>query len=139
SHPGARRPLDVCITLQAASGGDPGLRRRRPRHDRKIPAATDGAAGEAALVVVPAEAGACRAGFIRPAPRANEFAPTFLVSRDDNLMRFRLESRHAELPEQERERIGALFVLRLLGRAEAVSCIEVDAQQNGLAAGGCCL
>ena len=43
---------------------------------------------------------------------------------------------HACLPEQEREGVGALFVLRLLGRADAVTFVEVDAQQDRLAAGG---
>src|SRR5690242_21577079 len=50
-------------------------------------------------------------------------------------MRLRLESGYAELPEEECERIGSLFVLRLLGRSEAVAGVEVDPQQDRLAAG----
>jgi hypothetical protein len=40
----------------------------------------------------------------------------------------------AELPEQERERVGELFVALLLRRAVAVTGVEVDAQKHGLSA-----
>src|SRR6516165_10626785 len=41
-----------------------------------------------------------------------------------------LESLHAELPEHESEGVGTLFVLRLLGRSEAVTGVVVDPQQD---------
>src|SRR5947199_2960323 len=51
ADPGARRALDVQLALQAASGVDPGLRRRRARYHRAVSAQAHRAAGEAALIL----------------------------------------------------------------------------------------
>src|ERR1035437_3239322 len=53
--------------------------------------------------------------------------------------RSRLKTRYAEMPQKKRNDVCALFVALLLGRADTVAGVIVDAQQHRLAARCCCL
>src|SRR5439155_3755398 len=131
ADPGADRPLDVRLALQAAPSRDTGLRRCRARHRRPLLEPTDHATRQVALTVsalrCSLSGAVARAEQSEARVKGNESGSR--ASRERAQPGLRLKPFDAELPEQERQEVRAFLVLRLLRRPEAVSGIVIDAQK----------